>query len=165
MVLNTAPRSAAPLPRATYLLLLLDADNGAPIQGRTKLVKLAFLVQKKVIEGLKVGITEERYTFRPWHYGPFTEEVFDDVAALQVLGLVSIAGENPDTQTFALTDSGKEAVKRLAEEARISAILRDEIRRIKTTYGRLPLSRLIERVYHDYPEYTDKSEIKDRYLY
>jgi len=147
------------------LLLLLDADNGAPVQGHTRLVKLAFLVQKKVIEGLKVGVTEESYKFRPWHYGPYTEEVYDDLTALQLLDLVNVMGEDPDRQTFTITTKGREAVRRLADEARISAILMEEIRRIKVTYGRIPLQQLMDRVYHEYPEYTEKSEIKNRYLY
>ncbi len=164
-MLNASARPPAPLPRATYLLLLLNADNGASIQGRTKLVKLAFLVQKRVVEGLKIGVSEESYSFRPLHYGPFTEEVFDDLAALQMLNLVSVVGDDPDSQNFMITDRGREAVRRLADEARVSSILMQEIGKVKVMYGRMPLNQLIDRVYHDYPEYTEKSEIKNRYLY
>ena len=38
------------LPRATYLLVLLDSNKQKPITGRTALEKLTFLVQKKIIE-------------------------------------------------------------------------------------------------------------------
>jgi len=164
-MMSATSRSPPPLPRATYVLLLLDADNGAPIRGRTRLEKLTFLVQMRIVDGLKVGVTQESYRFRPFHYGPYTEEVFDDLMALQMLGLVSIVGDDEAQQTFAITPRGHEAVQRLVQEARVTSVLVDEIRKIKATFGRMNLDQLVQRVYTDYPQYTEKSHIKDRYLY
>jgi uncharacterized protein YwgA len=153
-----------PLPRATYLLLLLDADNGAPIRGRTRLEKLAFIIQMKVIEGLHLGITNESYEFRPFNYGPYTEEVLDDIVSLQMVGLVQIDGEPDSEQTFRITREGQTAVERLLTDKRIPPILVEEIRRVKTVYGRLSLDKLIGLVYREWPEFTEKSEIKGRYF-
>jgi uncharacterized protein YwgA len=119
----------------------------------------------RVVEGLKVGVTQESYRFRPFHYGPFTEEVFDDLMALQMLGLVSVIGDQEAEQKFVITPTGHDAVQRLLQEARISPVLLDEIRKIKVTFGRMNLDQLIRRVYADYPQYTEKSQIRDRYLY
>src|SRR5207245_2414529 len=116
----TSPPSPVPLPRATYLLLLLETDNGRPIEGRTRLDKLAFLVQQKVIEDLKVGVAQDSYHFRPLHYGPFTEEVFDDLTALRTMGLVDIAGDEASTQLFRITPEGQRVVRRLIGEGRVS---------------------------------------------
>lgn len=167
MVLDntTAAPRPGPLPRATFLLLLLAGDNAASIQGRTRLEKLAFLVQKRVIEGLKVGVTVDTYRFRSLRYGPYTEEVLDDILTLQLLNLARIEGDDEATQVFRITQEGQTAVDRLLTEGRVSRVLVEEVDRIKRFFGRLRLEQLIERVYKDYPEYTDKSEIKDRFIY
>jgi uncharacterized protein YwgA len=162
---DTSAPSVGSLPRATYLLLLLYADNSVEVKGRTRLEKLAFLVQKRVLESLKLSVSEEAYNFRPFYYGPFTEEVFDDVEALQMFGLVSISGEGQEFQTYTLTAKGRAAVERLITSERIPPRLLQGVETVKKTYGRLPLDDLIRRVYQDYPDYTDLSVVKDRYFY
>ena len=160
----TSPPTTVPLPRATYLLLLLDADSGRPIDGRTKLEKLTFLVQKKVVEELKIGVAQDSYHFRPFHFGAFTEEVFDDLSALRTLGLVEISGDEASTQVFSVTPQGQAAVRRLISEGRISTFLVEEIKKIKSAYGRMNLDDLVARVYREYPAFTEKSQIRSRYF-
>jgi uncharacterized protein YwgA len=160
----TSPPSSVPLPRATYLLLLLEADNARPIQGRTKLEKLAFLVQQKVIDDLKVGVSPDSYHFRPLNFGPFTEEVFDDLTALRTLGLVDFSGDELSTQVFRITAEGQRAVQRLIEEGRVSSLLVEGIRKIKSTYGRMDLDELVGRVYREYPRFAEASQIRGRYF-
>ena len=159
-------RAAAPqvLPRATYLLSLLDADPEEPIKGRTRLEKLAFLIQKRVIEEKKLSVTDESYRFRPLHYGPFTEEVLDDAMSLSLLGLVNISGEDEDTQEFSITERGRSALSRLQTKGLLPERVGEEVRRIRLKEGKLPLDTLVGQVYNAYPEYTEKSIIKSRYL-
>ena len=163
-VLKSSAKPSMSLPRATYLLLLLDADNGAPIHGRTRLEKLAFIIQMKVIEGLHLGVTNESYEFRPFNYGPYTKEVLDDLVSLQMVGLAQIDGEPDTEQTFQITKQGQAAVQRLLADKRIPPILVEEIRKVKTVYGKLSLDKLIGLVYSQWPEFTEKSEIKSRYF-
>lgn len=162
-----ASQTAKPkvLSRPIYMLALLAADSGSPIQGRTKLEKLTFLIQKELVESEKLGISDDAYHFRPLHYGPFTEEVLDDVTTLQVLGLVEVTGEEDSTQVFRLTPKGSAAFDRLLAREGLPKRLLDGVRRIKTTYGRMPMDELLSKVYNAYPAYTTKSVIRDRYLY
>jgi len=153
------------LPRATYLLVLLDSNKQKPIIGRTALEKLTFLVEKKIIEELKIGLSTDTYHFRPWRFGPFTEEVFDDLNALQTVGLIAIEGEDEETQRFSVTENGHKSVQRLVKTGRLASLLYEEIDRIKTNYGKVSLMDLVERVYKEYPKFTERSEIKDSFMY
>jgi uncharacterized protein len=160
----TPPNSASIRP--IYLLALLGADKCAPIEGRTRLVKLVFLVEKKVIEELRLGlITQQAYTFRALNYGPFTEEVYDDLTTLQLRGLAEVTGDDEAVQNFHLTDKGRGLLSKMIDKGTIPMPLFSAIQQVKQTYGSLPLDRLIERVYKQYPEYTGRSLIKDKYSF
>ena len=89
----------------------------------------------------------------------------DDSTTLQLLGLVAISGDEDSTQTFQLTEKGKNAFDRLLARGDLPKRLLDGVRRIKLTYGEVPLDRLLSSVYNTYPSYTTKSVIRDRYLY
>ena len=59
-------------PRISLILALLEADGRKPIYGRTRLVKMLFLLQEAI---KKESIEfEDMYDFRPLHYGPFAFE-------------------------------------------------------------------------------------------
>lgn len=163
MVSETSNRRV--LSRPIYMLALLASDGGAPIHGRTRLEKLTFLIQKELVESQKLGISEDSYHFRPLHYGPFTEEVLDDVTTLQILGLIAVSGDQDISQTFQLTEKGRNAFDKLLARGDLPERLLEGVRRIKITYGKVPTDRLLTFVYNTYPSYTTKSVIRDRYLY
>ena len=152
------------LPRATYLLLLLNSASKKGIEGRTRLEKLVFLMQKRLIEDLKWGITSNTYKFRAYNYGPFSEEVLDDLTSLQMLKLVEVEGEEQENQKFVITDKGREVVDKLVRNANVSHNLANAIKHIMSSFGELPLDKLVERVYKEYPDYTVNSLIRSRYL-
>src|SRR5579863_8124679 len=99
--------------RPLYLLALLGADRCAPIQGRTRLVKLVFLIQKKIIEELRLGVTKDAYRFRALNYGPFSEDVYDDFETLRLRGLADVSGEDEALQSFHLTSRGQAVLSKL----------------------------------------------------
>lgn len=156
-VATASPRTVRPL----YLLALLGAERCAPIEGRTRLVKLVFLLQKKILEELRLGFARDAYRFRPFNYGPFTEEVYDDFETLRIRGLASVEGDDEAVQRFQLTDKGRAILSNLTANQTIPPALFAEIQELKRTYGSLPLDQLIKRVYSQYPSYTGKSLIKD----
>lgn len=151
------------LPRATYILLLLDSMSNKVIDGRTRLEKLVFVAQKKLIEEMKWRITTQTYNFRAFNYGPFSEEVLDDIASLELLKLVKVEGGETSSQTYHITEKGVEIVKKITSENRVSALFINEIRKIANGLGKMPLNKLIELVYKEYPDYTTKSLIKSKY--
>lgn len=149
--------------RPLYLMAMLGADRSAPIVGRTRLVKLVFLMQKKVLEELRLGLTADGYRFRAFNFGPFTEEVYDDFETLRIRGLAGVEGADEALQSYHLTDAGVALLSRLLSQGRLSRPLFDEIQKVKVTYGRLALDKLIRQVYAQYPSYTGESLIRDRF--
>ncbi|TFH00133.1 MAG: hypothetical protein E4H14_20000 [Candidatus Thorarchaeota archaeon] len=122
-----------------------------------------FLIHKQVVEEMKLGISSSNYRFRAWRFGPFTEDVLDDVAALSTFGLMKTEGDEDATQSFLLTPKGRDAVNRTLDSEPALTRVMDEISRIKKSYGRISLEELVSKVYRQYPEYTDKSEIRERF--
>lgn len=152
------------LPRAIYPLILLYSMSNKEIDGKTKLEKLIFVIQKRLIEDLKWGVTASNYDFRAFNFGPFTEEVYDDIASLKLLSLVDVVGEG-DNQKYSLTTKGVTVVERLIAQKRLSSDFLSEIMKIAKSLGELRLDKLIEKVYKEYPEYARNSLIKSRYSF
>ena len=147
------------LPRQVYILLTLYADNKAPVHDQLRLEKLLFLVQKEVIEGKGLNVGIEDYNFRAYKYGPFTEEVYDDVWSLKELGLVKIE-ERGDTKVFSLTENGVRLVENILQQNEYARKVLDAIEEIKRRWNKKSLKELLRYVYRNYPEYTEKSLIR-----
>lgn len=87
-------RMSMELRKGDYLLLLLYANNCAPIRGRTRMQKIAFLFEKEILKKLKAAskkdISSEVFGFMAYKYGPFSTKVFDFLELFISLGLVKI---------------------------------------------------------------------------
>jgi uncharacterized protein YwgA len=159
-------------PQLIALLLYVQGPTGQigeEIVGKTRLMKLVFLLLKEV--GLEENISDDS-SFEPYKYGPFDSEVYDSIDALKELHVLE---ENPvekhETEedededecydantTFKLTDFGISKVKELVERAPKEVI--DKFVKVKTIYGRMPLVELLHYVYSKYPDYARLSEAK-----
>jgi len=144
------------LPRLVILALLAEkakrAGRAAATVLITALMKYVFLFQ---MEGN--GGRRRLYHFVPYHYGPFSKEVYADLEALEQEGLVRVE-----------KDPGEEKTKiTLADAAKIEeqlAVLPDDIKQdvavIIETYGDLDHATLLSTVYEKYPAYARKSQLK-----
>jgi uncharacterized protein len=165
---------------STDLVLLLLAAPTAnerlqdAMPGITRLEKLLYLVDRETEEGKKVG---ERFSFKPYDFGPFSKDVYEAVRVLEAAGLLReelvysgrdvdsvearLAGldEEPEgtERRFFLTPDGKVVADLLSERA---PKLIEELTRIKDRYGRLPLRNLIHYVYTRYPGSAQRSKIR-----
>lgn len=148
-----------PLPRQVYVLLTLYANDKAPIKDQLRLEKMLFLVQKEIIEGRGLSISVEDYNFRAYKYGPFTEEVYDDVWSLKELGLVKVE-EKGETKIFSLTEKGIRLVENLLKQNEYARRVLEAIEKVKGKWNSKDLKSLLRYVYRNYPEYTEKSLIK-----
>lgn len=140
---------------------------GEPIVGRTRLMKLVFLLLK---EG---GLAEEvarTTSFKPYKYGPFDPEVFDSIEALKQLNIIEETVKSQD-ETELLEDIAEpydtETVYKLTPQgiAKVERIIRqlpaDVLRKVsnyKSVYGDKPLVEILHYVYGKYPEYAELSE-------
>ena len=84
--------------RKDFLLLLLyskgrtDSFNESII-GRTRIVKMMFLFMKEVLKHFRedTQVNEDNfYQFFPWHFGPFSQDVYDDITFFNFIGYLKI---------------------------------------------------------------------------
>jgi hypothetical protein len=166
---------------AVVLLLGAPTDNMPPgeIEGITRLEKLVFLLSK---ESDLSGLLTEDPDFHSHHFGPFSSKVYAAIDLLAAAGLVSdstavsdsteetweseaVIGLDSDpyaTRDIALTPLGRDYYKSLLHE--LPSSTEDEIVDLKERFASLPLRQLVRYVYRRYPEYTEKSKIRDSIL-
>lgn len=76
-----------------------------------------------------------------------------------------VLGINPDpyaTRDISLTDLGRKYYRSLIDE--LPEGTDAEISELKNRFGSIPLRQLVRYVYERYPEFTDKSQIRDSIL-
>lgn len=188
--MNTPAESQPPalsgvLETDDVIVLLLGApgaterDSGR-IEGITRLEKLLFLLEKE--SGVDEWLKEDA-AFSSNNFGPFSAKAYQEIETLTTAGLVedsatlsdsaedtweteNIIGEvTPEpyaTRNLALTDKGRRYYQALLAELPPEA--ESVISELKRRFGSIPLRRLIRYVYERYPEYTDKSVIRDQIL-
>lgn len=81
------------------LLLYMPGPSGelcAPITGRTRLMKLLFLMEHEIDLPRTLDI-RNWYEFEPYTFGPFTHEVFEDIEFLQNVGLIGSSPKGPSS--------------------------------------------------------------------
>ena len=154
------------LRRQLLPLALMYAQNEEQIEGRTRLQKMIFLLQKKFEEedgGLPIS---DKYSFTPYDYGPFSQPLYADLDELrrEDSDAEKFVVERSDTfdqgkvkYQYELTPTGISFVEdELADDAKFQEILR-KAEEIKEEFNHLSLSQVIERVYSEYPEYAENS--------
>ena len=176
--------------RKDVVLLLLYAPGTAnkphePILGRTRLMKLIYLLDKEKGISERLGI-KQFYQFYAHNYGPFSEEVFEDVDFLRNVGLIKAEPRGPQSiieaweeeqilaesapsdsddlfgafeqELFELTTRGVHFVEdKLLPD--LDENSRGAIEGIKKGEGALSLSSLLRYVYSKYPESASKSKL------
>jgi len=181
------PSGTGPTTRAIetddVIVLLLGAPGGpeAPgdLDGVTRLEKLVFLLEHET--PVHAWVTDVA-DFRSHKFGPFSAKIYqavDTLAAYELLRdsarvsnntedrweAVNVLGDELDpytTRTFQLTDRGRKYYAALIAELPPDA--EDLLTQFKDRFARLPLRQLVRYVYERYPEFTDKSEIRDEIL-
>ncbi len=163
------------------LLLGIPGPSGESgrIEGITRLEKLVFLIEKE----RKPAWLSEHGDFVSHNFGPFSSKIYTAVDTLSAAGLVQdsgalasstedawetehVIGETPSdpyaTRNFELTERGRRYYDALVSELPAGAV--NELREFKTRFASLPLRQLIRYVYERYPDYTNKSIIRDGVL-
>lgn len=116
---------------------------------RIRLMKGMFLFQE---EG--DAPPEVDYQFRPYDYGPFTREVYDDIEELTRRGLVI---ESRDRKSFRVTAAGRQC----AEEAGLDPEAVERLQQLRVELCDLSFRDVLKRVYEAHPESAARSVAKD----
>jgi type I restriction enzyme S subunit len=129
--------------------------------GITSLMKYAFLAQ---MQGAAFGQANQRlYQFVPYHYGPFAQELYDDLAALEAEGWLTVArpeGELTTHERIDITLNPARAAELPAALADLSDAERAALAAVIERYGDLSHNDLLAAVYEAYPEYARKSRLR-----
>jgi len=155
------------------MALLLHATTASEqdaIRGMTRLQKLLFVIEQT--------IDSQTGGFYAYDYGPFNEGVNDAANALALAGflqgaepvtagppsfaeMIATASERAgprEPEEFALNEQGREAAERLRRSNRAYEQLFERIREIRAQWD---TPDLVERVYETWPQYAERSVIKD----
>ncbi len=144
------------------ILILLYAQKSKPIQSRIMLFKETFLLYNEVLHKYKEQLIIQDPKFFGYKYGPYSYEIAEALKQLHWSGLISIEGKkNTRRETFRLTKRGLEEAEKIFE--RLPPSLQEEIRKMRIGWDQLGIDGILRYVYAKYKEYTDKSEIKDKY--
>jgi len=141
--------------RMDIILMMLYNNNGKSlsIRGKTRLQKLVFLVQKELED---IGY-KSRYAFRPYLYGPYSQELYTDITWLKMNDYIEVKKEfNEDIgliTNFNATDKGKGYVANLLK-APYYHLLYGVIANVIKKYGEMSLEKLVDYTHKKYPEYN-----------
>jgi len=131
-----------------FLLPLYLAGSVKNIRGKTRLQKLVFLCQKKIVDNFGM---EESYKFEAGTYGPYSKELAETVKFMQGKNLVSERVEtNKDKTlfTYQLTKTGKN----LLEQNKVfTPKIKAAISEVVKDYNKMNLSDLVDRVHEEFP--------------
>jgi hypothetical protein len=151
--------------RREWLLRLLFAPNDkgihCPIYGRTRIMKAAFLVERKLDEVFEI---ETDFNFTPYKYGPYDKHVFTTLEQLEEEGLITITPEEQHSRRYEgdeyrITDAGIEESRSLYNQ--LDSGIQDLLNWVKYKQAMRSTGALISYVYMNYPEMTGESELID----
>lgn len=130
--------------RRDWTLLALAAAGGRPLTP-AQLQKVLFLLGKKA----KVG--RDFYNFRPYHFGPFSAEVYADADSLEGEGLARIDRKEPGRPwaLYAATTEGLDAAEAVKG---VDGGTRAYIKRLVEWARSLSFQQLVSAVYREFPE-------------
>jgi uncharacterized protein YwgA len=154
------PIPISQVPKTDYLLLVIGLDGS--IEGRTRLEKILFLTRKEVLDRLRTPQATRFYQFTPYRFGPFSEDLYDDLEFLRDNGFIEIRGGS-GSEVFSITPKGTTFLEQKVRK-RLPPDVLEEVVRLRNKYARLSIQELIVYVYNRYPEYAVKSEIRESIL-
>lgn len=142
--------------RADWLLLLLDGEAlGA---GGSRTID-PVRVQKGMFLLSKIGPARDLYDFSPYHWGPFSRDVYRDLDALEAEGLVRsepVPGQS--WAKYSVTAAGSDRARefgRTLDPEQIEWL--SKLRRFLTTRS---FNKLLRDVYDQFPEFATRSRFQ-----
>jgi hypothetical protein len=131
--------------RKDYVLAVLSAGQGRRPFTPLQVQKLFFLLDMKIPE----RVSGPRFSFRPYHYGPFDPSVYREIDELASQGL-AIVDEPPfGMRTFKLTPHGLSEGQRFFQTFDAQAQI--YIRQIAEYVQNVSFNDLVSAIYKEFP--------------
>ena len=164
------------------------------IDGRTKLTKLLFIFEKEVLKNFiedTLEYSDDLFFFTAWNFGPMSFKAFKDIDFLRNIDFISTSYPNnadvltyeeisefsdyaereldvrPDEyalERFEISDKGVQFLKKKNKYETLSDNQKNVLSAFKARYNKAKLRDILRYVYTKYPEFTEKSVIKDKVL-
>ena len=142
--------------RQKVVLAALAAERGAsfaPVQAQ----KLFFLIDENIPDELG----GRQFDFEPYDYGPFDKAVYQELEALERLGLAQIVhyGPSAGARRYFLTPLGQQ----IGEEvlASLSGAACDYIIQLSSWVRNLSFAELVGAIYRAYPHMRENSVFQE----
>lgn len=145
------------LVRQTLPLILTYANNGEPVEGRTRFQKMLFLLRERA------NFFEEGYDFIPHNYGPYSTELQNDIDDLIREGFImsnfKTVEEGKIKYEYVITGGGASILekilsnKSLDRKFKFSKVL-ELAEEIKHEVNNKDLSSLLADIYKEYPDFA-----------
>lgn len=140
------------------ILILLYAQPDNPLYGRVSIMKQIFLLIKEVLKEYKIQDPK----FIPYRFGMYSFTVGNALDNLEYSGLIVQKGKkNTKRETFGISEKGKERISRTFNS--LPDELQEKIKEKRKGWDQLGYDGILRLVYQKYPEYVEKSHLKNRY--
>lgn len=136
--------------RQEFVLAVLAAGNGAS-HNAVQLLKLFFILDRKVPS----QIGGPWFNFHRDAYGPFDEDVFDDVRALAAKDLAIITSVRNGPHGYRATAEGVSVGQRLL--AQLPPATAEYIRELSAWVRNQSFFSLMSYIYHEFPDMREGS--------
>ncbi len=146
--------------RQAYPLLLAHADDDFPIKGRTRFQKMIFLFQVEMSE--KYPNRGLDYGYIPYHYGPYSSKLQEDVDDLIADGYLQQKAYQDRLGNYFYEYKPTAKGEKLAEDLLTEDKYADYrfvsafkiLKQVKNDANYTELETLLKKVYQEHPEYA-----------
>ncbi len=184
-----------------HILLLLLYSSGEkseccePIAGRTRIMKMMFLFDRKIKKDFLKNSGIELISFPEffaWDYGPFSKDIYNDLEFLINNGFIvndpldiektrielsehenwiedfifdeedEFSSFIENQESFHLTEIGKKFIEEKVYN-KLSETQKNILIKFKKSLNKATLDAILRYVYLEFPEFTSKSKIKNRF--
>lgn len=129
-----------------WILLALECADGHSLTA-VKLQKTLFLLGAR----RKREVGSDFYHFRPYHYGPFSVEIYHDADALSGRGFLRLdTFYGQAMRRYVLTPLGEKTAKQLAKAVSPKALA--YLSEVVAWAQPLPFNALVRQVYEQFPK-------------
>lgn len=149
-----------PLTSEDIVLILLGCCK-KPISGAILFMKEAFLLFEEKLKNSNLPVFSPNFV--PYYYGPYSFDIDEAWSNLEQLGLIKTEGRRSTSkEIFSLTEEGRKEAEKILES--LPEELRNELPFWRQGLDQFGNDGILLDVYKKYPQYIDKSRIKDKVL-
>jgi hypothetical protein len=147
------------------IFILLAAHIEKPIYGRTMFMKQIFLLTEEILNKdvlKKEKLTLQKSNFIPYMFGPYSFTVMETIDGLKYSGNIVVTGKkNSRKESFSLSDKAKKKATKIF--SKLPNDVKKAIREKRVGWDQLGNDGILRYVYLKYPDYKEKSMLKERY--